>query len=162
MPVKTTLKSRILDKKDREILMILQENGRESLTNIAKKVRLSIDSVKKRMQEMQRKEIFYSGIFIDPRKIGFPLVADIKIKLQNITEREKQEFISYLKEHPRVIDLLAVMGDFDLTCVLVAQDTNELDEISTEIRQKYSKLIADWKGILVLKTHKFEKYDLTR
>jgi len=37
MPVEMSLKSRILDKKDRQILMILQDNGRESLTNIAKK-----------------------------------------------------------------------------------------------------------------------------
>ena len=51
--------------------------------------------------------------------------------------------------------------DFDLTCVLIAKDTNELDEISTKIRQKYSNLIADWKAMLILKTHKFEYYDLS-
>ena len=160
MPVETTLKSRVLDEKDKKILMILQENGREQLTNIAKKVNLSIDSVHKRIKEMQRKGIFESGIFIEPRAIGFPLIADIKIKLQNITEKQKEQFINYLKGHKRVIELLSVMGDFDLTCVLIAKDTNELDEISTEIRQKYSNLIADWKGILVLKTYKFEYYDL--
>lgn len=160
MPVKTKLSSRDLDEKDKKILMILQENGREQLTTIAKKVNLSIDSVHKRIKEMQKKEIFTSGIFIDPRKIGFPLVADVKIKLRNITEKEKQELIKHLIDHPRVIDLLSIMGDFDLTCVLIAKDTNELDEISTQIRQKYSEMIADWKAVLVLKTHKFEYYDL--
>ena len=160
MPVKTTLKSRILDEKDRKILMILQENGREQLTIIAKKVNLSIDSVHKRIKEMQRKEIFYSGVFIDPRKVGFPLVADVKIKLRNISEKEKENFIDHLKGHKRVIDLLSIMGDFDLTCVLVSENTEELDKISTEIRQKYSEVIADWKAVLILKTHKFEYYDL--
>ena len=161
MPVKTKLESRILDKKDREILMILQENSRESLTNIAKKVHLSIDSVNKRIKEMQRKGIFdFSMLNIDPRTIGFPLVADIKIKLHNIKEKEKNSFIGYLKEHPRVIDLFSIMGDYDITCVLIAKDTNELEKISLEIRQKYSSLIADWRSVLVLKTHKFEHFDL--
>jgi Lrp/AsnC family leucine-responsive transcriptional regulator len=160
MPVKTKLSSRDLDEKDKKILMILQENGREQLTVIAKKVNLSIDSVHKRIKEMQKKEIFGSGIWINPRKIGFPLVADVKIKLRNITEKEKQELIKHLIDHPKVIDLLSIMGDFDLTCVLIAKDTNELDEISTQIRQKYSEMIADWKAVLVLKTHKFEYYDL--
>jgi hypothetical protein len=66
-----------------------------------------------------------------------------------------------LTEHKSVIDLLSIMGDFDLTCVLIAKDTNELEEISTQIRQKYSNIIADWKAMLILKTHKFEYYDLS-
>src|SRR3989344_2488557 len=128
MPVKTTLKSRVLDDKDRQILMILQENGRESLTSIAKKVKLSIDSVNNRMKSMQEKEVFYPRIQINPRVIGFPLIADIKIKLKNITEKDREGFIAYLNSHPRVIELLTVMGDFDFTWVLIAKDTNELDK----------------------------------
>jgi DNA-binding Lrp family transcriptional regulator len=160
MPVKTTLKSRALDEKDKKILMLLQKDGRMQLTEIAKKVSLSIDSVHKRIKEMQKKNIFYTGIFIDPRAIGFPLLADVKIKLRNITAEEKKDFIDSLTAHKRVIDLLSIMGDFDLTCVLIAKDTNELEEISTQIRQKYSNIIADWKAMLILKTHKFEYYDL--
>ena len=162
MPQDKALKSRILDKKDRDILMILQTNSRETLTNIAKKVKLSIDSVNNRIKEMQRKGIFDFSIFIEPRSIGYPLIADIKIKLKNITEKDRSNFIAYLREHPQVIELLSVLGDFDLTCVLIAKDTSELEKLSTEIREKYSPLIADWKGILVLKSHKFEQYDLTK
>ena len=160
MPVTTKLSSRVLDEKDRKILMILQKDGRESLTVIARKVNLSIDSVHKRIKEMKRKGVFTAGTFINPRVIGFPLVADIKIKLRNITEKQKEGFIEHLIDHPRVIELLSIMGDFDLTLVLIAENTDELDRISTEIRQKYNEMIADWKGILILKTHKFEYYDL--
>ncbi|MBS3074977.1 Lrp/AsnC family transcriptional regulator [Candidatus Pacearchaeota archaeon] len=161
MPIKTKLSSRAIDDKDKKILMILQKDGRAQLTEIAKKINLSIDSVHKRMKEMERKNIYYPGIFIDPRAIGFPLLADIKIKLRNITAEEKKDFIESLTAHKRVIDLLSIMGDFDLTCVLIAKDTNELEEISTQIRQKYSNIIADWKAMLILKTHKFEYYDLS-
>jgi DNA-binding Lrp family transcriptional regulator len=156
MPIKT----RTLDDKDRKILMILQKNGREQLTSIAKKVNLSIDSVHKRIKEMQKKEIFFTGIFIEPRNIGFPLVADIKIKLKNITKEQKEKFLDYLTEHKRIIELLSLMGDYDLTCVLIAKNTDELDKISTDIRQKFNDLIADWKGMLILKTYKFEEYNL--
>tara|TARA_Y100000310_G_C20439538_1_gene695390 strand:+ start:374 stop:859 length:486 start_codon:yes stop_codon:yes gene_type:complete len=161
MPSITKLSSRVLDEKDKKILMLLQEDGRMQLTVIARKVNLSIDSVHKRIKEMKRKEIFHTGIFIDPRNIGYPLVADVKIKLMNISDIEKKKFIDYLVGHPRIIDLLSIMGDYDLTCVIVAKDTNELDEVSMEIRQKYRELIADWKAVLVLKTHKFEYYDLS-
>lgn len=160
MPVKQKLKSRIIDDKDKKILMLLQEDGRMQLTKIAKKVGLSIDSTHKRIKEMEEKKIFQAGISIEPRAIGFPLISDVKIKLRNISEKEKKEFIEDLILNPRVIELFSIMGDFDMTCVLIARDTNELEEISTKIRQKYSKMIANWKSVLVLKTYKFEYYDL--
>ena len=94
MPVKTSLKSRILDKKDRQILTILQDNGRESLTKIAKKVGLSIDSVNNRLKAMSNKGIFEPGIFINPEKIGFPLIVDVYIKLKSMSLEEKNQFIA--------------------------------------------------------------------
>ena len=109
---------------------------------------------------MQEKEIFQPTILIDPRKIGFPLVADIKIKLKNVNEIERKKFIAYLKEHKRVTELISIMGDYDFTCVLIAEDSNELEEISLEIREQFQELILEWKGILTLTTHKFEEYDL--
>jgi len=160
MPVKTALKSRVLDKKDAQILEILQENGRESLTKIAKSVHLSIDSVHKRIKEMLKKGLFEFGIFIHPRAVGYGINADIRIKLQNYSETQKKAFLGYLREHPRVTTLISLMGDFDFTCVIAAKDTMELEQISSQIRQKFSHIIADWKGVLVLKTYKFEEYDL--
>ena len=160
MPTKQKLSSRVLDDKDRKILMVLQKDGRAQLKEISQKVGLSIDSVHKRIKEMQKKELFSSTILIDPRKIGFPLIADIKIKLKNISEEQREKFIKYLQGHDRCTNLLAIMGDYDFTCVLIAKDSNELESLSTEIRQKFKELILEWKGILVLRTYKFEEYDL--
>ena len=158
MPVKLALKSRIIDDKDKKILGILQENGREQLNKIAKKVDLSIDTTHKRIKVMIEKGVFYPTILIDPRVVGYPLIADIKIKLKNVSQNEREKFISYLQKHPRCIELLSLMGDFDFTCVLIAKDSNELESLSTEIRQKHKELIDEWKGNLILKTYKFEEY----
>src|SRR3989338_4715746 len=161
MPAEIALKSRILDQKDREILMILQENGRESITQIAKKVGRSIDSVYNRVKVMIEKGIFRAGIFIDPRVIGFPLVVDVKIKLRNVSTETKEKFIHHLIAHPRVTSLFSITGNYDFLCVLIAKDTNELEEVATQIRNKYEGYIADWETMLFLKTYKLEKYDLT-
>ena len=158
MPVKSALKSRIIDEKDKKILHVLQENGREQLNKIAKKVGLSIDSTHKRIKIMIEKGIFVPTILIDPRVIGFHLIADVKIKLKNVSQKALDDFISHLKKHPRCIELLSIMGDYDFTLVLIAKDWDELEKLSTEIRQKYKDLIDEWKSNLVLKTHKFEEY----
>lgn len=150
------LANKDLDLIDKKILLELQNNGRVKLSSIAKKVGLGIDAVHNRIKEMQKKEIFTPSIFIDSRKIGFPLIVDIKIKLKF----SDSDIIRYLTQHPRVTELLSVAGDFDLTCVIIARDTEELNTITTDIRKKYAENIVDWKSVFVLKTHKFEYYDM--
>lgn len=160
MPLGESLKSRIMDQKDREILMLLQQNGRETLTNVAKKVNLSIDSVNNRIKALMDKKVFEPGIFVNPRAIGFHFIVDVKIKLYNITLEEKEKFINYLVNHSRVINLLSVTGRFDFLCTIIAKDANEFEQVSAEIRNKYRTAITDWETTLVLKTHKLEVYDL--
>jgi DNA-binding Lrp family transcriptional regulator len=45
-----------LNEKDCKVLEILQNNCRESITNIAKEIDLSIDSTKKRMNKLLKKD----------------------------------------------------------------------------------------------------------
>ncbi len=160
MKKKIQEKSIILDEKDKQILNILQLNGREKLTAIAKRVSLSIDSVNNRLKRMSENQVFYPGIFIVPAAVGYPLTASVYIKLHNITDEEFDRFVNYLKNHPRVTSLMSVMGDYDMACVLMAKNTNELEEISRKIRLEFSNLISDWKALFVVKVHKFEYYQL--
>ena len=141
---------------------MLQSNGRDTLTNIAKKVGLSVDTVSARINRLMKRGVISKiGAWIDPKVAGFPLVIDVKIRLQNMTEPDFNKFIAYLRNHKRVIELISVSGDFDLTCVLIAKDANELEKISLEIRQKFGHIIAELKGIIVLKVYKFEEYDFS-
>ena len=148
-----------MDNKDRLLLELLQKNSRESLTSLAKALNLSIDSTHKRLKKLHDNGIITRfGIFIDPKAIGYDLVANVQIKLQNISEEELNKFISYLKAHKNVIELITILGDYDITCVLIAKDTQELEFISRHIRQKFKDLIADWRSVINLVVHKFEEY----
>lgn len=158
MPAKQALKSRILDEKDKAILIVLQDDGRESITNIAKKVGLSIDSVFNRVKELQKKGVFSAGIFINPRVIGFPLIVDVRIKLHNVSPEMKEKFVKHLGSHERITNLFSITGEYDFLCTIIAKDTNELEEIITSIRNHYKDYIQDWETTLFLKTYKLEKY----
>lgn len=149
-----------LDEKDKKILILLMGNGREKLTNIAKKVGLSIDATNNRIKKMVENGVFNFGIYINPSKIGYNLTANAWIKLHNLNEEEYNKFVNYLVNHPRVTTLLSITGDYDLNAVLMVKDNTELEEVSRSIRSKFSNIIADWKLIFVVKVHKFEWYDL--
>ena len=148
-----------LDKRDKQLLTLLQENGRASLTELSRALNLSIDSTHKRLKKLKVSGIIDRfGIFINPKVLGFDLVANVQIKLHNISEKELDDFTSYLKGHQNVVELITTLGDYDVTCVIIAKNTEELEEISRKVRQKYRELIADWKSVINLKVHKFEHY----
>jgi len=148
-----------LDERDMQLLNLLQKNSRQSLTSLAKSIGLSIDSTHKRLKKLTNAGIIDRfGIFLNPKKLGYDLVANVQIKLHNINEEELVQFIGFLKAHKNVTELISTLGDYDLTCVIISKSTEELEQISRYIRQKFKELIADWKSVINLKTHKFEEY----
>ena len=156
------MKGGLLDKKDKEILNILQEDNRTLLKTIARQVGLSIDSTHKRIKKMLDNKVFFPSIMIDPDMIGYSLSVDVKIKLKDAGEKETKEFVNYLLQHERVVELLSIIGDWDFTCVLIARDGDDFNNVANEIRFKFNKIIADWKSVVVLKVHKFEKYNMSK
>tara|TARA_Y100000034_G_C6890205_1_gene409389 strand:- start:584 stop:1069 length:486 start_codon:yes stop_codon:yes gene_type:complete len=149
-----------LDEKDCKILNMLQMDCRASLTNIAKEVDLSVDSVKKRINGLIRNNIFYSKIQLRPRHFGYSNVVDVKIKLQNNTEEKVSEFIDYLVENPRVVEIFQIAGEWDLSIVIISKDALDLGKTTSQIRDKFGYLINSWNESLTLDCFKFEKYDM--
>jgi Lrp/AsnC family transcriptional regulator, leucine-responsive regulatory protein len=149
-----------MDKKDEKLLTLLQENSRTSLKLLGKKIGLSIDSTKKRIEKLKKLGIICRfGISIDPKALGYDVVADNKIKLSHMTNQDREKFISYLSGHPNCIELIAISGDYDFTCVLIAEDTMTFNELMFDIRERFNEIISEWKSSFNLQVYKFEKYN---
>ncbi len=150
-------KIRPLDAVDRKILNILSENARTKLTVIAKSVGLSVDSTKKRMERMKKNDVIHKyTIQADDPEIR--MAVHIYIKIKNMSQENYDEFINAMKKNPRCIDLMAVLGDYDIYVVLLGKDPQDLDRMKLEIKQKFNDLIGDWKEVLVTKIYKLEEY----
>jgi Lrp/AsnC family leucine-responsive transcriptional regulator len=150
---------RHLDDKDRQILNILARNSREKLVKIAKEIGLSVDSTKKRVEKLEKDGVIrHYTIQPDIGRIGLPIATHIYLKLKPSTRQRYEEFIAAMKKNPRVIDLMSVLGDYDLYIVLIAKDTLELDRMKREIKEKFADLIGDWKEVLVTEVYKLEEY----
>lgn len=150
---------RHLDEKDRRILNILAENARTKLTKMAKEIGLSVDSTKKRLEKLEKDSIIdrYT-IQVNTSRIGLPVASHIYIKLQNIEQESYDAMIAYLRKEPKVIDLMAMLGDYDLYIVMLGKDNADLEEMKMALRKKFANIIAEWKEVLVAKLYKLEEY----
>lgn len=149
-----------LDKINCKILDMLQEDCRMSYTDISKKVNLSVDSVKKRVNKMIKENVFFPKIQMRARNIGFKNVISISIMLHNYTTKDLEEFINYMKQNSRVIELLKLSGEWDFLAVIIAKDPFDQAKQTEVIRNKFHKIIKTWSESLTISAYKFEKYDM--
>jgi len=149
------------DEKNCKILELLQKDCRISLTDIAKKIGLSVDSTKKRIDKLNG-EIFFPKIQLRPRHFGYNNVVDVRIKLHNYTEKELNEFIEYLKSNPYIVEIISTAGQWNLSLVLIAKDAMDLGVKTDAIKKKFGRIINEWSESLTTAVYKFESYDMKR
>ncbi len=152
----------VLDSKNCQILNLLQENCRISLTDIATEVGLSVDSVKKRIDKMIENKIFYPRIQLRPRNFGYKNIVNVNVKLHDFTDEDFNDFIRYLRECVNVAEIFSLSGEWDLMIVILSKDAEDLAMITNAIRNKFHKIINDWSENLTTMTYKFESYDMMK
>ena len=152
-------KIRHLDAVDRQIMNLLAHNARTRLIDLAKRVKLSIDSTKKRLLKLERENIITKyTIQVNTAALDLPLGVHIYLKLKDLKEKDYENLIQHLKRDPSVIDLMAMIGDYDLYIVMLTKNTQDLEKKKLKIRQQFSSIIADWKEVLVAEIYKLEEY----
>lgn len=105
---------RELDRFDRKILDILQQEGRIAMTELAEKIGLSATPCSERVRRMERDGVIKGYCAqVNPRALGLDLLVFVEIKLSaksgDIFELVKRE----LQSIPEVLECHLVSGDFD-------------------------------------------------
>ena len=130
-----------LDLKDKKILYHLMINARQSFTTIAKKVRLSKESVQYRYKKMQERGIIlrtYSRLnYQKLRYYQFHLL----LLLDDSKGEKLKEFYRELEKSPRVFRVTQFNDNWDLEIVLLAKDLQEFDQVSHQLLGRYDELI---------------------
>ena len=131
-----------LDIKDKKILYELDLNCRQSFQEIAKKVRLSKESVFYRIKRLADEGVIqrYSTM-VDVSKLGY-LNFRIFINLQNTTTKIEEEMINYLEKEKIVGWFVEIEGNWDLNIWMLCKDAKELNDFWQKFKRKYINYIA--------------------
>jgi Lrp/AsnC family leucine-responsive transcriptional regulator len=98
-----------LDKKDRLIIEALQEDARQSLSALGKRIGLSQPAVSERVKKLEESGVIcgYSAK-ISLRAIGLGLQAIVRVRT---THQHIQRYVSLFESIPEVLDVVRVTGD---------------------------------------------------
>lgn len=114
-----------MDKIDRKILSLLQENARYPLKYLAQKVFLSSPAVSTRIERLEKAGILTGyHATIDPVALGYHITAFINLTLD---PKQKDEFYPYVKDCPNVLECNCVTGTYSIMLKVAFPSTMELD-----------------------------------
>ena len=103
-----------LDKTDRKILKLLQQNARIAMTELAEKVGLSTTPVTERVRRLEREGII-SGYHarLNPHALGQILLVFVEIKLRSKSGNIFEDFRREVALIPQIMECHLVSGEYD-------------------------------------------------
>jgi DNA-binding Lrp family transcriptional regulator len=134
-----------IDLKDKKILSVLGENCRTTIKNIGKAVNLGKDSVRYRINQLIKKDLYRGNVVIlNPFILGISLDT-LLIKLEKIHPEKEEEFIDFLEDHPFIVWAGQTHGSYDYVINMASIDIKHFDKLLKEIRLKLHGHIKELK-----------------
>ena len=147
----------ILDELDFNILSCLQKDGRMSLTVMADALKVSIGTVRTRLNRLINEGTINIIGRVDPQKAGFHCYAQIAVFIRPATLKEK--VAQKISKLPEVSFLAQTSGDHDLEVDVMCRDNNHLVDFVDAI-SKYEG-VNQTKTTIYFKVYKYAQPDMS-
>ncbi|MEO8133683.1 MAG: Lrp/AsnC family transcriptional regulator [Betaproteobacteria bacterium] len=124
-----------MDKIDRKLLGLLQDDADRSLNDLAEAVHLTPTPCWKRIQKMQRDGVIVKKVVLcDPVKLNLGLTAFVAVRTQQHNEHWLRKFAAAVQAIPEIVEAYRMSGEIDYMLRVVVSDIQGYDAV-------YRKLI---------------------
>ena len=124
----------LLDKTDKKILNILQQDNQITNQSLADKVGLSAPPCFRRVKRLRDEGIILNDVsLVDPFKVGKPLIVFVNITLEKQREDLLAHFERKMSEEPEIMQCYFVSGDTDYLLIIHVKDMNDYNEFARRV-----------------------------
>ena len=117
-----------MDAKDRQIIRVMQQNGRVTNQDLADKVNLSPSPCLRRLRILEESGAIrgYSAD-VDARAYGLPVLVFVRIKLERHNEDDVKAFEAAIADMQSVLECYLMTGPADYLLKIVVADIGEYE-----------------------------------
>jgi Lrp/AsnC family leucine-responsive transcriptional regulator len=130
-----------LDKKDLEILRLLQEDAKLSVRDIAHKIHLSATPTHERIKRLEREGVIkqYAAL-LNYRMVKKNIMAICNVSMGEHNKKTAKAFIEAVSEYKEVIECYNISGQYDFMLKIVVESMEDY-------HQFYVNKLSEIKGI---------------
>ena len=124
----------VLDRTDRRILSLLQQDGRISNVRLAEAVHLSPTATLERVRRLtEQGYILGYRARLDPPKLGAGMLVFVEIILDRTTENILEDFRKAVRDQPEIMECHLVAGGFDYLLKLRVADMEDYRRVASRV-----------------------------
>lgn len=117
-----------LDELDIAILKTLQEDGRVTNADLARRVNLSPPATHARLKRLEEQGYIRQYVtLLDREKAGFDMLCFVRVSLERHQLDQVHHFRSVVQQMPEVIECYHITGDFDYLLKVVIRNRKDLE-----------------------------------
>ncbi|MBL7100796.1 MAG: AsnC family transcriptional regulator [Nanoarchaeota archaeon] len=133
-----------LDKIDEHLIEILNKDGRIPIIKIAKKLRLSPVTIKKRIDSLLEKGVIKCfRLIINEDKLDY-FNYWVYVKFKGLNPERIEGLVNFLKSHKNVLSVSKSVEKTDLEVNLFVKTPKILYEFISQLKFKFSDIIGDF------------------
>lgn len=137
----------VLDAIDRQILELLREDARRTISDIAERVSLSPAPVKRRIDRLEHAGVVKGyTVVLDESKVGPSLEAFVELRMHG--NRDTDQLMQLAETMPEVREAYAMAGDPDVLLRIRVQDVVHLQRAVNHLRR--SGMVTGTKTLMIL------------
>jgi DNA-binding Lrp family transcriptional regulator len=119
-----------LDRTDRELIALLQENARRSNKELASLLGLAQSTCSERMRRLEQAGVFRGfHAAVDPDALGIGLEAMVSVRMRRHSATEVDTFRQRAIERPEIVAVFHVTGSTDFLIHVVVRDASHLRDL---------------------------------
>ena len=118
----------MLDRLDRRILQILQEDATMPVAEIGRRVGLSTTPCWRRIQKMEEEGVITGRVVIlDPEKVNAKVTAFVAVTTTEHSAEWLKRFAEVIRDFPEVVEFYRMAGQVDYLLRVVVPDIDSYD-----------------------------------
>jgi len=143
---------------DKEIIRLIRNNARFSITEISEKIGVDSRTVIARIRYLEKKEVLQGyTIFLNLQKVGYKLFK-LCLYLNDYKIKDVDKLISYIKQNPNVIHIIKALGSWELEIEIEYDDIYKTYDYINELKTNFPEMIKRIDLAIIMEEVKWDMF----
>ncbi|MBI1936060.1 Lrp/AsnC family transcriptional regulator [Candidatus Woesearchaeota archaeon] len=149
-----------LKKEEIAILDLMSQKSRISLLEIAKKLKISSESVRQKIKKLENEKIIQGyGLLLNFKNVGYELYL-VSITLNKLDEQTWNKLTHFARQNKNILFMPKCIGSHDVDFEIEVKNFDEFNQIMADFRTQFNVLVRDFESNTIVKVHKFDYFPM--
>jgi len=139
-----------IDELDSKILLILANEARIPLTELARKTKSTIEIIRGRIRKLEEKGIILNyRIAVDFNKLGLEFFKAI-IYFRKLSDKDEKSLFEWMSQHPNSLYYIRSLAPWEVEFEFAVENYQHFNKIINDLRKTFPHVIRNYEHLIMI------------